>query len=440
MPLHKLSQWLAYSLIEPLQWAGIEVTDIDGLTGLAEYRNGGLFIDTGVLTLRDPAAAQREHDVDSELVVEWRALTVALLDRLAEIVRARLNMDRETLPLAKILQGGTWAAGRNIARQLRAGRRPAAEDHQRRNGVLNRGKTMEGVTIVDHPLVQHKLTLIREKELSTKSFRELCRELGILLCYEVTRDLPLEWVEIETPMTRMKAPKIAGKKLVFAPILRAGLALVEGMLDLVPAARVAHIGLYRDPETLGRGRILSEDAGRPRRAPGHRGVAGGRDRQHRGCRHRPAQGARRKRHPRRLPDRLAGRRRAAARHPSGRARCGPPRSTIISMTMPSSFPAWATPATAPTAPNKRPSAGLPAAPAQRSEGAHAGRCTRDERARVFCRSHLRGISPAVLLAHESCPSADPVHARIANDAFANELARVDFGSPGTSRDSQEERR
>ena len=110
---------------------------------------------------------------------------------------------------------------------------------------------MQGVTIVDHPLVQHKLTLIREKERSTKSFRELCRELGMLLCYEVTRDLPLEWAEIETPMTRMKAPKIAGKKLVFAPILRAGLAFVEGMLDLVPAARVAHIGLYRDPETKG---------------------------------------------------------------------------------------------------------------------------------------------------------------------------------------------
>jgi uracil phosphoribosyltransferase len=109
---------------------------------------------------------------------------------------------------------------------------------------------MQGVTIVDHPLVQHKLTLLRGKELSTKSFRELAREIGILLCYELTRDLPLDWVEIETPMTRMKAPTIAGKKLVFAPILRAGLALVEGMLDLVPTARVAHIGLYRDPGTL----------------------------------------------------------------------------------------------------------------------------------------------------------------------------------------------
>jgi hypothetical protein len=120
VPLHKLSQWLSYSLIEPLQQAGIAVTDIDGLTGLAEYRNGGLFIDTGVLVLRDPGAARREHAVDSELVVEWRALTVALLDRLAEVIRARLGMDRETLPLARILQGGTWAAGRIIAKKLRA--------------------------------------------------------------------------------------------------------------------------------------------------------------------------------------------------------------------------------------------------------------------------------------------------------------------------------
>jgi uracil phosphoribosyltransferase len=109
---------------------------------------------------------------------------------------------------------------------------------------------MQGVTVVDHPLVQHKLTLIREKELSTKSFRELCRELGILLCYEVTRDLPLEMVEIETPLARMKSPMLAGKKLVFAPILRAGLTFADGMLDLVPAARVAHIGMYREPETF----------------------------------------------------------------------------------------------------------------------------------------------------------------------------------------------
>ena len=109
---------------------------------------------------------------------------------------------------------------------------------------------MEGVTVVDHPLVQHKLTLIRDKNISTKSFRELLSEIGMLLCYEVTRDLPLEMAEIETPLVRMQSPKLAGKKLVFAPILRAGLTFAEGMLNLVPAARMAHIGLYREPETF----------------------------------------------------------------------------------------------------------------------------------------------------------------------------------------------
>jgi hypothetical protein len=120
VPLHKLSQWLAYSLIEPLQQAGFTVTDIDGLTGLAEYRNGGLFVDSGVLALRDPQDAAREHEVGSPLVVEWRALTVALLDRLALAVRARLNKNAAAMPLAKILQGGSWAAGRELAFARRA--------------------------------------------------------------------------------------------------------------------------------------------------------------------------------------------------------------------------------------------------------------------------------------------------------------------------------
>lgn len=109
---------------------------------------------------------------------------------------------------------------------------------------------MNGVTIVTHPLVQHKLTLMRDKTRSTKGFRQLLNEIGMLLCYEVTRDLPMEDVEIETPITTMKAPMIAGKKLVFAPILRAGVGFLDGMLELVPSARVAHIGLYRDPATL----------------------------------------------------------------------------------------------------------------------------------------------------------------------------------------------
>ncbi len=109
---------------------------------------------------------------------------------------------------------------------------------------------MQDVNIVDHPLVQHKLTILRDKETSTRSFRGLLREIAALLCYEVTRDLPLEEVEIETPVARMTGKTIAGKKLVFAPILRAGMGLLEGMLELVPSARVAHIGLYRDPKTL----------------------------------------------------------------------------------------------------------------------------------------------------------------------------------------------
>ncbi len=107
-----------------------------------------------------------------------------------------------------------------------------------------------GVHLVDHPLVQHKLTLMRQAERSTKSFRQLLHEIGMLLCYEITRDLPLQTIEIETPLARMRAPALAGKKLVFAPILRAGVGFLDGMLELVPSARVAHIGLYRDPKTL----------------------------------------------------------------------------------------------------------------------------------------------------------------------------------------------
>lgn len=109
---------------------------------------------------------------------------------------------------------------------------------------------MNKVNVVDHPLVQHKLSLMRDKTLSTKTFRQLLNEIGMLMCYEVTRELPLHLVEIETPLTKMMAPMIDGKKLVLAPILRAGLGFVEGMLELVPSARVAHIGLYRDPQSL----------------------------------------------------------------------------------------------------------------------------------------------------------------------------------------------
>ncbi|SNY91813.1 uracil phosphoribosyltransferase [Cohaesibacter sp. ES.047] len=109
---------------------------------------------------------------------------------------------------------------------------------------------MEQVTVVNHPLVQHKLTIMREKDTSTASFRQLLREISHLLCYEATRELEMTTKNIETPLMEMKAPTLSGKKLVFASILRAGNGLLEGMLDLVPAARVAHVGLYRDPQTF----------------------------------------------------------------------------------------------------------------------------------------------------------------------------------------------
>ena len=106
------------------------------------------------------------------------------------------------------------------------------------------------ITIVDHPLVQHKLTLMRDKEQPTAYFRQLLRETALLLAYEVTRDLPLETKRVETPIEVMDAPVLAGKKLCFVSVLRAGNGLLEGMLDLLPSARVGHVGLYRDPETL----------------------------------------------------------------------------------------------------------------------------------------------------------------------------------------------
>lgn len=124
MPFHKLSQWLTYSLLEPFTWAGVQVTGIDALTGLPEYRNGGLLLDTGVLTLRDAGWASQTWAPADELVVEWRALTVALLDEVADLVRARLGLGADRLPLACVLEGGTWAAGRELAQRLRGGLPP----------------------------------------------------------------------------------------------------------------------------------------------------------------------------------------------------------------------------------------------------------------------------------------------------------------------------
>ncbi len=124
VPFHKLSQWLAYSLLEPLEWAGITVTELDSLTGLPEYRNGGLLLDGGVIVARDKSSLAKTWQVSDEFIIEWRALTVALLDELAPLVRARLGQTAEQMPLACVLEGGTWATGRVLAQELRGGAPP----------------------------------------------------------------------------------------------------------------------------------------------------------------------------------------------------------------------------------------------------------------------------------------------------------------------------
>ncbi|WP_426955947.1 DUF1688 family protein [Muricoccus radiodurans] len=126
IPFHKLSQWLAYSLAEIFEDAGIPVSDMNALTGLPEYRNGGLMLDSGLIALRDPALAAAPLPVDHPAIVEWRALTVALLDRVGEGVRSALNLSAAELPLARVLEGGTWAAGRRLAARLRGGTPPIA--------------------------------------------------------------------------------------------------------------------------------------------------------------------------------------------------------------------------------------------------------------------------------------------------------------------------
>jgi hypothetical protein len=120
VPFHKLSQWMTYSLFEPLEWAGCKITHVEEMTGLPEYRNGGLLIDMGVLETVKADALNVEYAPGDEFVVEWRALTVALLDKIGDAVRKSLGKTADELPLAKVLQGGTWAAGRKVAAKLRA--------------------------------------------------------------------------------------------------------------------------------------------------------------------------------------------------------------------------------------------------------------------------------------------------------------------------------
>ncbi|WP_374077500.1 DUF1688 family protein [Bdellovibrio bacteriovorus] len=121
---HKLSQWMSYSLMEPLMEAGFELVEVEKLTGLAEYRNGGLLLDLGLITLKDAKLIEQSHRPDSELIIEWRGLTVSLLDRIGDKVRMKLNKSDSEFPLAKVLEGGTWWAGRKAAKALRADSSP----------------------------------------------------------------------------------------------------------------------------------------------------------------------------------------------------------------------------------------------------------------------------------------------------------------------------
>ena len=228
VPFHKLSQWLTYSLVEPLQSAGLTITNLNALTGLAEYRNGGLCIDLGLLVPKHDAVTRDAHLPSSPVVVEWRALTVVLLDLIGDRVRHLLHKTPKELPLIKVLEGGTWAAGRRIAKHRRPNSGAPPHHHpKRRHRILNAECGMQipptlphstypppmpTVTLIDHPLIQHKLTLMRQKDTSTAKFRQLLSEISMLLAYEVTRDMPLKKVEIETPLATMKAPMLAGKK------------------------------------------------------------------------------------------------------------------------------------------------------------------------------------------------------------------------------------
>jgi hypothetical protein len=173
------------------------------------------------------------------------ALTVALLDELASLVRRARCPDCRW----RALEGGTWPPAAD--RRRTPARRNAAGPHRQRRHRLLTGVAFRMATpqvhLIDHPLVQHKLTLMRQKDRSTNSFRTLMSEISMLMAYEVTREMPMQTIEIETPLERMKSRVIDGKKTVFVVIMRAGAGFLDGMLNVVPGARVGHIGLYRDP-------------------------------------------------------------------------------------------------------------------------------------------------------------------------------------------------
>ena len=177
------------------------------------------------------------------------------------------------------------------------------------------------LTVVDHPLVQHKLSLMREVETPTAVFRQLLREISMLLAYEVTRELPMTTHEIQTPLEKMDAPTLDGRKLALISILRAGNGLLDGVLELIPLARVGFVGLYRDEETLQPVQVLLQGAGSVGRTSGDRGRPDAGDGQLLGRCHRPVERGRGKKHPVPLPACCARRRGAHERGAPGRTDC-----------------------------------------------------------------------------------------------------------------------
>jgi len=215
VPLHKLSQWLTYSLVEPLEESGLTISDLDRLTGLAEYRNGGLFVDLEVLVPRHPAVSAVVHSPESEVVVEWRALTVALLDSLAPLVAECLGLRRPSFRRSSCSKAGPGR--RTCAGDGEARRRAADSSRDRRHRVLIQGGAdRHGNCTV--PSRRRSSTrpaqaqLMRMKSTGTSAFRNLLTEVSALLAYEVTRDLPTHQVTIDTPLARTSAPMLDGRR------------------------------------------------------------------------------------------------------------------------------------------------------------------------------------------------------------------------------------
>ncbi len=202
------------------------------------------------------------------------------------------------------------------------------------------------VHVINHPLVQHKLTLMRQKHISTSSFRNLVTEISMLLAYEVTRDLPVIETEVETPMAMARGTLLEGKKIVLVPILRAGTGMVHGMLSILPSARVGHIGLYRDPDTLGAVEYYHKLPGEMSGRDVHRGESAAGHRQLGQRRHRPRQAHPAAVDPLRLPGGCPRRAWPASTRATPTCPSTPPRSTSTSTNTATSCPAWATPATA----------------------------------------------------------------------------------------------